>query len=64
MIALRNILVANDLSSTTEAAFVCGRALAHACGATLHVLHVVDHVFVGPFCRRSAARDRDGADVS
>lgn len=49
MIALRNILVASDLSITTEAALVCGRALAHACGATLHVLHVVDHVFVGPF---------------
>lgn len=49
MLALKNILVATDFSATTETALIYGRALARACGATLHVLHVVDSVFVGPF---------------
>jgi nucleotide-binding universal stress UspA family protein len=49
MIALKNILVATDFSATAEMALTYGRALARACGATLHVLHVVDNVFAGPF---------------
>lgn len=46
---IANILVATDFSAAGEMALVYGRALARAYGATLHVLHVVDHVFVGPF---------------
>ena len=46
---LKNILVATDFSAAAATAVLYGRELARAYGATLHVLHVVDHVFVGPF---------------
>ena len=49
MLALKNILVATDFSGAADTALTYGRALAHACGATLHVMHVVENVFVGPF---------------
>ena len=48
MIALKNILVATDFSEPAEAALVYGRALARTFGATLHVLHVRENVFLHP----------------
>jgi nucleotide-binding universal stress UspA family protein len=45
MIALKTILVATDFSDASEAAWRYGRALAHAFGASLHVLHVVPDGF-------------------
>lgn len=49
MIAIKNILVATDFSAAAENALAYGRALGHAWGATLHVLHVVEGLFPGPF---------------
>jgi nucleotide-binding universal stress UspA family protein len=46
MIALKKILVATDFSEAADAALEYGRALARTFGATLHVLHVVDDVYV------------------
>jgi nucleotide-binding universal stress UspA family protein len=46
MIALKNILVATDFSEAADAALVYGRALARNFGATLHVVHVADDVYV------------------
>src|SRR5262245_52596005 len=45
----RQILVTTDFSDTAMRALDYCRALARATGGTLHVLHVVDGVFVGPF---------------
>jgi nucleotide-binding universal stress UspA family protein len=47
MINLNHILVATDFSEASDAAFTYGRALAARFGATLHVLHVVENVYVG-----------------
>jgi nucleotide-binding universal stress UspA family protein len=58
VIALKNILVATDFSATAETALTYGRALARAYGATLHVLHVVDNVFAGPFVADPGAAER------
>ena len=41
MIALKNVLVATDFSEAAASALRYGRALAHAFGATLHVVHVI-----------------------
>jgi nucleotide-binding universal stress UspA family protein len=46
MIALKNILVATDFSEAADAALGYGRALARNFGATLHVLHVADDIYV------------------
>jgi nucleotide-binding universal stress UspA family protein len=46
MIALKNILVATDFSEPAEAALGYGRALGRAFGATLHVIHVADDVYM------------------
>src|SRR5438046_874347 len=46
MITLKSILVATDFSEAADAALVYGRALARTFGATLHVLHVADDVYV------------------
>ena len=46
MIALENILVATDFSEAADAALAYGRALARNFGATLHVLHVADDIYV------------------
>jgi nucleotide-binding universal stress UspA family protein len=40
------ILVATDFSAPSEAAFAYGRSLAESTGASLHVLHVVDNMFM------------------
>ena len=49
MIALKQVLVATDFSDASEAALRYGRALAHAFGATLHVIHVVPDVLSLPW---------------
>jgi nucleotide-binding universal stress UspA family protein len=46
MIALKNILVATDFSEPSDAALAYGRELARSYGATLHVMHVADDVYV------------------
>ena len=46
MIALKQILVATDFSEVADAALAYGRELARTFGATLHVLHVADDVYV------------------
>ena len=46
MILLKNILVATDFEPAAGNALRYGRALARAYGATLHVLHVTESVFV------------------
>ena len=46
MIALKDILVATDFGEPADAALAYGRELARTCGATLHVLHIVDDVYL------------------
>lgn len=48
MIVLKHILVADDFSPTSSAALTYGRAFARTFGATLHVLHVVENLFLRP----------------
>ena len=49
MIALKNILVATDFSEASDAALNYGRTLARTFGATLHVLHVTENVYLQAF---------------
>ncbi len=49
MITLKNILVATDFGEAADAALAYGRELSRRCGATLHLLHVADNVFVTTF---------------
>ena len=49
MIAVNNILVATDFSEASESALRYGRELAGRFGATLHVLHVAENVYVTTF---------------
>ncbi len=49
MIALKNILVATDFSEPADAALTYGRALAGAFDATLHVLHVIEDVYLSAY---------------
>jgi nucleotide-binding universal stress UspA family protein len=46
MISPKNILVATDFSEASDAALLYGRSLAGAFGATLHVLHVTQDVYL------------------
>jgi nucleotide-binding universal stress UspA family protein len=46
MIVLKKILVATDFSEAADAALAYGRALARAFNARLHVLHVVDDMYL------------------
>ena len=46
MIDLKHVLVATDFSPPSDAALRYGRALAGTCGATLHVLHVAENLFL------------------
>jgi len=46
MIALKKILVATDFSEAADAALSYGRAFARAFSARLHVLHVVDDMYL------------------
>jgi nucleotide-binding universal stress UspA family protein len=49
MISLKNILVATDFSEASDAALTYGRTLARTFGATLHVLHVTENVYLQAF---------------
>jgi nucleotide-binding universal stress UspA family protein len=49
MIALKNILVATDFSEASDAALRYGQTLARTFGATLHVLHVTEDVYLRAF---------------
>lgn len=44
MTAIRQILLPTDFSDLAHEAAACARSLADACGATLHVLHVIERV--------------------
>jgi universal stress protein A len=46
MILLTNVLVAIDFSPPSDSALTYGRALAQTFGATLHVLHVTENMFL------------------
>ena len=46
MIVLKKILVATDFSEAADAALSYGRAMARAFGARLHVIHVVDDMYL------------------
>src|SRR5262245_42904827 len=46
MIALKNILVATDFGDGSDAALRYGRTLARRFGANLHLMHVLDNVFL------------------
>jgi nucleotide-binding universal stress UspA family protein len=47
MMTLKNILVATDFGEAADAALAYGRAFAMPFGATLHVVHVVENVYLG-----------------
>ena len=49
MMTLKNILVATDFSEASSAALTYGRELAGRFGATLHVLHVAENIYVTTF---------------
>jgi len=49
MIALKNILVATDFGEAADSALAYGRELATKFGATLHVLHVAENVYITAF---------------
>ena len=49
MITVKNILVATDFGEASDAALTYGRELAGRFGATLHVLHVAENVYVTTF---------------
>lgn len=48
MIALKQVLVATDFGDASDAALVYGREFARTFGARLHVLHVMENVFLRP----------------
>jgi len=47
MITLKNILVPIDFSEPSDAALMYGRALASRFGATLHIFHAVQSIYIG-----------------
>ena len=49
MMTLKRILVATDFSEPSEVALVYGRELAQRFGATLHLLHVAQDVYLTAF---------------
>ena len=49
MIAMKNVLVATDFGEAADTALAYGRELAGRFGATLHVLHVAENVFISTF---------------
>jgi nucleotide-binding universal stress UspA family protein len=46
MTAPKTILVATDFGEAADSALAYGRTIAHAFGATLHVLHVTENAFM------------------
>jgi nucleotide-binding universal stress UspA family protein len=55
MIALKNILVATDFGEAADVALTYGRELAMRFGATLHVLHVAENIYINAFGAESYA---------
>jgi len=49
MMMLKNILVATDFSEASDTALAYGRELAGRFGATLHVLHIAENIYVTTF---------------
>jgi nucleotide-binding universal stress UspA family protein len=49
MIAIKNILVATDFGEAADRALSYGRELAARFGATLHVLHVAENIYMTAF---------------
>jgi len=49
MIAMKHILVATDFGAPADSALAYGRELATRFGATLHVLHVAENVYMTAF---------------
>jgi nucleotide-binding universal stress UspA family protein len=49
MLTVTKVLVATDFSEPSDAALLYGRELAVCFGATLHVLHVAQNVYVNTF---------------
>ena len=49
MITINNVLVATDFGEASDSALRYGRELAGRFGATLHVLHVAENVYVTTF---------------
>jgi nucleotide-binding universal stress UspA family protein len=49
MIAMKNVLVATDFGEAADSALAYGRELAGRFGATLHVLHVAENVYITAF---------------
>lgn len=49
MIAIQNVLVATDFGEAADSALAYGRELAGRFGATLHVLHVAENVYITAF---------------
>ena len=47
MLTLNNVLVATDFSEPSATALLYGRELAGRFGATLHVLHVAQNIYIG-----------------
>ncbi len=47
MITLKNVLVATDFSEPSAAALMYGSELARRFGATLHVFHAVQNIYIG-----------------
>ena len=55
MMTIRHILVPTDFSEPADAALTYGRELAARFGATLHVLHVAENIYVTTFGAESYA---------
>jgi nucleotide-binding universal stress UspA family protein len=49
MITMKNVLVPTDFGEAADAALTYGRELAGRFGATLHVLHIADNIYVTTF---------------
>ncbi len=55
MIAMKNILIPTDYGEAADTALAYGRALAERFGATLHVLHVPENIFLSAFAPENYA---------
>jgi nucleotide-binding universal stress UspA family protein len=49
MMAMKRILVATDFGEAADSALVYGRELGQRFGATVHVLHVAENVYISTF---------------
>jgi nucleotide-binding universal stress UspA family protein len=55
MIALKRVLVPIDFAEASDAALTYGRNLAKAFGAELHVMHVMENLFLRPMANNPQA---------